>query len=447
MAQPTAYTPAYDFSDYQSVSPNDPLPGDKVDDEFAAIKVTTDEIRVNLALIQRDDGALANRVVTPDSLSVASLALIGGGWTPRGAWVTATAYAVSDVVSQGGVSYVCVTAHTSGTFSTDLAAGKWLTIGATAAAAVYDNTTSGLTATTAQDAIDEIQGDAAKIDYSNAVSGLVATNVKAAIDEVDAKADANAAAIAALSAGLADSVATVTTGTTDIEHTADGKLYLIDASGGAVTINLPAIGAAEGTRFLFRPTNVDNTITIARDGTDTIAGAASNLTLATVDALVMLVADDTTPDNWIAATISQVVAGTGLEKSGDTISIADGGVGTTQLADGAVTPPKAAGSGNAQTGTSYTLALTDTLLPVTMTNASANTLTIPPNASVAFPTWARVDVLMLGAGTTTIQAGTGVTLNGVSEGAATIEAQYSGVSILKTATDTWVMFGNHGAVS
>lgn len=43
----------------------------------------------------------------------------------KGPWVTATAYAPSDIVSQGGASYVCTVAHTSGTFATDLAAAKW----------------------------------------------------------------------------------------------------------------------------------------------------------------------------------------------------------------------------------------------------------------------------------------------------------------------------------
>lgn len=46
-----------------------------------------------------------------------------GVW--EGPWLTATAYAVGDAVSQGGSSYICVEAHTSGTFSTDLAASKW----------------------------------------------------------------------------------------------------------------------------------------------------------------------------------------------------------------------------------------------------------------------------------------------------------------------------------
>lgn len=43
----------------------------------------------------------------------------------KGPWVTATAYAPSDIVSQGGASYVCIVAHTSGTFATDLSAAKW----------------------------------------------------------------------------------------------------------------------------------------------------------------------------------------------------------------------------------------------------------------------------------------------------------------------------------
>lgn len=41
------------------------------------------------------------------------------------AWVTATAYVVGDLRANGGVNYYCTTAHTSGTFATDLAAGRW----------------------------------------------------------------------------------------------------------------------------------------------------------------------------------------------------------------------------------------------------------------------------------------------------------------------------------
>lgn len=44
------------------------------------------------------------------------------------AWVTSTAYALGAYVTQGGKTYKCIAAHTSGTFATDLAANKWLLI-------------------------------------------------------------------------------------------------------------------------------------------------------------------------------------------------------------------------------------------------------------------------------------------------------------------------------
>lgn len=50
-------------------------------------------------------------------------------WSFEGAWATATAYTATgnrSVVTQGGSSYVCLEDHTSGTFSTDLAADKWV---------------------------------------------------------------------------------------------------------------------------------------------------------------------------------------------------------------------------------------------------------------------------------------------------------------------------------
>lgn len=41
------------------------------------------------------------------------------------AWATSTAYAVGDLRTNGGTTYYCQTAHTSGVFATDLGAGKW----------------------------------------------------------------------------------------------------------------------------------------------------------------------------------------------------------------------------------------------------------------------------------------------------------------------------------
>jgi len=43
----------------------------------------------------------------------------------KGPWATSTGYAVRDQVEEGGSTYTCRVAHTSGTFATDLAANKW----------------------------------------------------------------------------------------------------------------------------------------------------------------------------------------------------------------------------------------------------------------------------------------------------------------------------------
>lgn len=102
---------------------------------------------------------------------------------------------------------------------------------------------------------------------------------------------------------------------------------------------------------------------------------------------------------------------------------------------------------NAQTGTSYTLVLGDASKAITMTNAAANTLNIPTNASVAFPVGTVLAVYQGGAGVTTIDAASGVTLNGVSGGAGAVSAQYSGCSLLKIATDTWLVAGGIGTVA
>lgn len=99
---------------------------------------------------------------------------------------------------------------------------------------------------------------------------------------------------------------------------------------------------------------------------------------------------------------------------------------------------------NAQTGTSYTLVLADKGRIVTMNHASANTVTIPPNSAVAFPSGAIIDVLCIGTGATTVQAATGVTINGLSGGAATITSRWQGAALAKIGTDTWVISGAIG---
>jgi len=66
---------------------------------------------------------------------------------------------------------------------------------------------------------------------------------------------------------------------------------------------------------------------------------------------------------------------------------------------------------NAQTGTTYTLVASDASKVVTCTNASAITVTVPDST---FAAGEKVMIVQGGAGSVTLSAGTGVTLNNPS---------------------------------
>lgn len=94
---------------------------------------------------------------------------------------------------------------------------------------------------------------------------------------------------------------------------------------------------------------------------------------------------------------------------------------------------------NAQTGTTYTLVLTDVAKVITLTNASPITLTVPTNASVAFPIGTQILLYQGGAGQVTISSSATIR----SEGSKLkITAQYGVAGLLKLASDEWVAFGN-----
>lgn len=96
---------------------------------------------------------------------------------------------------------------------------------------------------------------------------------------------------------------------------------------------------------------------------------------------------------------------------------------------------------NAQTGTSYTMVLGDASKLVTLDNAAAITLTVPPNSSVAYDVGTTITLLQKGAGQVTVAPGGGVTVS--SRGAALkIAGQYGMAVLHKIATDTWILSGD-----
>ena len=101
---------------------------------------------------------------------------------------------------------------------------------------------------------------------------------------------------------------------------------------------------------------------------------------------------------------------------------------------------------NNQTGTAYTLVLTDSQKRLTMNNASANAVTVPPNSSVAFPINSVLPVFQLGAGRTSFVAGAGVTINSLL-GSLKVAGRYGHSVLVKTAADVWSLFNVGDAVA
>ena len=95
---------------------------------------------------------------------------------------------------------------------------------------------------------------------------------------------------------------------------------------------------------------------------------------------------------------------------------------------------------NAQSGTTYTLVLSDAGKLVTLDNGSAITLTVPPNSSVAFEVGATIALAQLGAGTVSVAEGSGVTVSSL-DGNTDLSGQYATASLVKTATDSWLLVG------
>lgn len=146
--------------------------------------------------------------------------------------------------------------------------------------------------------------------------------------------------------------------------------------------------------------------------------------------------------------------------------IADGAVGTNQLASSLllVSPGIGVATGtsltltggltatgnvighiatNAQTGTTYTLVAADDGKVVEILNASPITLTVPLNSSVPYTVGTQIVVLQTGAGQITVAGAGGVTVNATP--GLKLRAQWSSATLIKRATDTWVLVGDLSA--
>ena len=91
---------------------------------------------------------------------------------------------------------------------------------------------------------------------------------------------------------------------------------------------------------------------------------------------------------------------------------------------------------NAQTGTTYTLASTDVNKLVTLSNASAITVTIPAST---FTTGQQINLQQIGAGQVTIQGDGTTTFTGVGT---KLRVQYSAATLVCTGSNTFTLIGD-----
>jgi hypothetical protein len=89
----------------------------------------------------------------------------------------------------------------------------------------------------------------------------------------------------------------------------------------------------------------------------------------------------------------------------------------------------------------YVATLADSGKTITMNSSSANTVTVPANATTAFPVGTVITIFQTGTGTTSFVEASGVTINSKNS-YKKLYTQYSAAQLVKTDTDIWILAGD-----
>jgi hypothetical protein len=178
------------------------------------------------------------------------------------------------------------------------------------------------------------------------------------------------------------------------------------------------------------------------------ADAAVPATVVTAKADLLVGASSGVVDNLAVGTNNQVLTADSTQTLGVKWATPSSGdvtlTGTQTLTNKTLTDPVVTESVNAQTGTTYTAVLTDAKQMVTLSNASAITVTLPPNSSVAYAAGSKIDFIQKGAGQVTFAQGAGVTIrsNGATATAPKLRVQYSAATAWYEGSDVWYIVGD-----
>ncbi len=273
----------------------------------------------------------------------------------------------------------------------------------------------------------------ANVDNTSDANKPVSTAVQTALDLKETVA--NVALKAPLASPALTGVPTAptaaaATNTTQVATTAyvRGEVAALVNSAGATLDTLGEIATALGN-----DANLSTTLTTAIGlkapiDSPTFTGTVTIPAGASISGFAPLASPTFTGTNNVAALTASGL----ITASASGVAFTDG----TQTKEGVVSRTPII-----QKTASYTLsALSERDSMIEMGSASALTLTVPSNATVAWPVGTSIDILQTGAGQVTIAAGAGVTINGTP--GLKLRTQWSGVTLFKRATDTWVVYGD-----
>jgi len=238
----------------------------------------------------------------------------------RGTWATATAYNNNDFVVRNNVYYVCVEAHTSGVFATDLTAVKWV--------ALVDITAQVTAAETA-----ETNAETAATAAAASATAAAASETSAASDAAAAAASETAAETAATNAATSEtnaaaSAAAAQTAETNAE-TAKTNAETAETNAGTAATN----AAASATEAAAQAAKLTGTSTSSvAIGTGSKAFTTQSSKFFDVGNFVLIVDDAAPATNWMfgqvtaysgtSLTVNVVVVGGSGTKSAWTIRVA-----------------------------------------------------------------------------------------------------------------------------
>lgn len=302
MSQPSPYTPTTDFSQQEAnnASGRSTVNTAALDAEFANIQTTLNQTLGNIQIIQRDDGKLADvsvevRCMAPDVLNLM------GGFNLTGLWQAATYYKVNEICSNGEYTYVCETAHTSGSsFDPQYWIQFGFTAGADAAQAAAAAQVSANTALTSKnDAAASAASATASASDAAASSASASTSASTATTQANnasgfATSASNSAAAAAASAASISLPISVANGGTGANNATSARTSLgvpstsgvgasgtwgINISGEAASVADNSVTPAKLTQKLTLGTSVNSTSGVAIDFTG-IPGWVKRITVA-----------------------------------------------------------------------------------------------------------------------------------------------------------------------